>query len=142
MSEKDSKLVSVPAPAERGPKDYAIEFGGYLADSAERFQTAYNLRRMAEDSDEEVDIDAFADALTLGQSQRRRRRRKISLDIWYHWFHNSLMMNGGNMKNNLITKLENALALAIYRSDKRMETKLAKALEMIVNSTNFPKVSA
>lgn len=42
----------------------------------------------------------------------------------------------------LIAKLENALALAIYRGDKAAEAKFTKALEMTINSTNFPKVSA
>jgi hypothetical protein len=42
----------------------------------------------------------------------------------------------------LVNKLENSLALAIMRGDKVSEQKFTKALEMAVNSTDFPKVSA
>jgi hypothetical protein len=34
---KDGKIV-----ADRSPKDYAIEFGGYLAEAARNFQVALN----------------------------------------------------------------------------------------------------
>lgn len=42
----------------------------------------------------------------------------------------------------LVNKLENAIAVAIMRGDKLAEQKFTKALEMAINSTDFPKVSA
>lgn len=50
------------------------------------------------------------------------------------------MMNTN--KPATITKLENALAMAIYRNDKAAEQKLTKVLELALNATGFPKVSA
>jgi hypothetical protein len=57
------------------------------------------------------------------------------------------MVNGGNMKKHattgaLVNKLENAIAVAMMRGDKVAEQKFTKVLEMAVNSTDFPKVSA
>jgi hypothetical protein len=53
------------------------------------------------------------------------------------------MLNGGNMKNSeMITKLENALAIAILNNDNRAEQQFTAALEAILNQTDFPKVSA
>lgn len=42
----------------------------------------------------------------------------------------------------LVNKLEQAIAIAIMRGDKASEMKFTRALEVAVNSTNFPKVSA
>lgn len=53
------------------------------------------------------------------------------------------MLNGGHMtKTATITKLENALAMAIYNNDKVAEQKFTKALELALNASDFPKVSA
>jgi hypothetical protein len=57
------------------------------------------------------------------------------------------MLNGGKTmkrtsKGELINKLENAIAVAIMRGDKASEQKFTKALEVAVNSSDFPKVSA
>jgi hypothetical protein len=45
-------------------------------------------------------------------------------------------------KQNIINKLERALAVAIMNQDRIAEQKLTRALEMAVNKTDFPKVSA
>jgi len=42
----------------------------------------------------------------------------------------------------LVNKLENAIALAIVRGDTAAERRFIRALELAVNSTDFPKVSA
>jgi hypothetical protein len=65
---------------ERDDKDYAIEFGGYLADAAEQFIHAYNFRQMQEQADVDVDVDAFNDiyrALTNAIFEFRKRSAKV-----------------------------------------------------------------
>ena len=43
---------------------------------------------------------------------------------------------------NLVNTLEQAIAVAIMNGDGQSEQKFTKALEMALNSTDFPKVSA
>jgi 8-oxo-dGTP pyrophosphatase MutT (NUDIX family) len=66
----------------RNAKDKAVEFGRYLAQSAEHFMSAWEQRAVAEDREEEVDVDAFSDAYRglKGAIYEFRKREKVALE--------------------------------------------------------------
>lgn len=67
--------------------DKAVEFGKYLADAAEQFLNAYNLRALAEDSGEEVDVDGFSDCFRALRSAiyEFRKRCDVAEQPSGHW---------------------------------------------------------
>jgi hypothetical protein len=68
-----------PTPTERTPQDYAIEFGGYLADSAEQFLNARNeydrLNELGDGGDPDMLSDHYRN-LTSAIYQFRKRAQK------------------------------------------------------------------